>query len=177
MAVAVYEVVAGFLLLFVLPGLLVTKAVFPEWRVRGEERILRATEMGALTLTVSAALVILVGFGLENGTAAGFQATWGDPSLEAALAGVAVLAFAVGWWRGAYRKDPPAAPAREPAPGDEGGWELIRSLERLRREQRRVRHALRTAPAEGRAGLEAQLRELEAEEGRLRRSREEEYAR
>ena len=175
MAVPWLEAVAGFLLLFVLPGFTVTKAVFPEWRVRGEGAILRATELGALTLTVSVALVILVGFGLENGTVAGFQATWSDPVLEAALAVIAAGAFAVGWVRGAYRFVPPARAPLEPAPGEEGGWELLRSLDRIRREERRLRHELRGATGTERGSREGRLAELEAEEERLIRAREEAY--
>ncbi len=177
MALGLAEMVAGLLLLFVLPGFTVTKAVFPEWRIRGDEALLRATELGTLTLTVSAALVVLVGFGIENGTAAGFEATWSDPVLETALALIALAAFAVGWVRGAYRHDPPAAAPRAPIPGEEGAWELLGELDALRREERRLLHARRTAPAAGRPEIEARLAEVRAEADRRRSERAEEYGR
>ncbi len=177
MSAGLGEAAIGFLLLFVLPGFTVTKAVFPEWRIRGEDALLRATELGTLTLTVSAALVVLVGFGIENGTAAGFQATWSDPVLESALAVLAGVAFAIGWVRGAYRRAPPAAPPREPVPGEEGAWELLRELDGLRREERRLRHSLRTAGTAERPRLEERLAEVRAERARRTSAREEEYDR
>lgn len=177
MPVSLLEAIAGFLLLFVLPGFTVTKAVFPEWRVRGDGGLRRATEIGALTLTVSAALVVLVGFGLENGTAAGFAATWSDPALEVSLAALAALAFGIGWQRGAYRRDPPAAPPAEPLPGQEGAGELLRSFDRIRREERRLRRAARQAQGTEHAALVSRLADLAAEKERLRTAREEEYGR
>ena len=177
MALGLLDAVVGLLLLFVLPGFTITKAVFPEWRVRGDDALLRATELGTMTLTVSAALVVLVGFGIENGTVAGFSATWSDPVLEAALAVIAVAAFAAGWIRGAYRREPPAAPSTEPVPGEAGAWELLRELDALRREERRLLHALRHASSAERPGIEARLAEVRAGAERRRTAREEEYGR
>ncbi|HEY6237938.1 MAG TPA: hypothetical protein VIZ68_01975 [Thermoplasmata archaeon] len=161
------QAVAGVLLLFVLPGLTTAKALFPEWRLRGPERLLRSVELGTLSLVLSVGYTVLLGFGLLN-LPVGFSAAWSDPLLEELLAIVTLGGFIVGWARGAYRKEPPPAPAPETSPGEDGAWEVVRSLEILAREERRIRHALRVdATGPTAAGLRAELDRVQAETRRL----------
>lgn len=171
------EAVAGFLLLFVVPGYAVTRAVFPEWRMRGPAALATVVQIATLSFVTSIVLTILVGFVLLQGPT-GFQAGWSDPWLEGILGAVALVAGVVGLLRGAYRREPPAAPKPEPSPGEAGGWELIRELERTERERRRVAHELRKAPPGSReAGeLQERRRALEIKSAELRRARESDLA-
>jgi hypothetical protein len=169
--VSVPEAVAGVLLLFVLPGLTTAKALFPEWRLRGPERLLRSVELGTLSLVLSVGFTVLIGFGLLN-LPVGFSAAWSDPLLEGLLAIVAIGGFIAGWARGAYRRDPPPAPSPETSPGEDGAWEVVRTLELLAREERRIRHALRVdADGPAAAGLRADLDRVQAEARRLGEAR------
>jgi uncharacterized membrane protein len=175
-----FEAVAGFLLLFFVPGFALAKAMFPEWRVRGALALRRAVELVTLSFVLSVVLTVLVGYLLLNTAPAGFQADWSHPVLEAALAAVALVALFVGLWEGAYRRHPPARPpSRARADrGEEGAWELTVELDRLMREERRVEHALRRSPhssPEERA-LQSRLIEIRSERDELGRRREEEYA-
>jgi|HubBroStandDraft_1064217.scaffolds.fasta_scaffold333812_2 hypothetical protein len=138
------EAMAGLFLVFFVPGYTLTKATFPEWRIRGPDALLRLVETVTLALVLSVVLTILVGYVLLAGAPGGFQAYWSDPVLETSLAAIAVVAFVFGWFRGAYRRDPPPAPTLETDAGEEGAWELTRELERLGREERRLNHLLRT---------------------------------
>ncbi|MCI4331662.1 MAG: DUF1616 domain-containing protein [Thermoplasmata archaeon] len=177
MSVNPAEAFAGFLLVFFLPGFAVTRAVFPEWRLRGALAIERAVETATLSLVTSVALTILIGFALLQ-SPSGFQASWSDPLLELCLGAVTFLGLVVGWWRGAYRREPPATPAPEPAPGDSNAWETLRDLEANARERRRLAHALRRTPPGSREAeeLEERRRALEVKSEELRRAREAEYA-
>jgi hypothetical protein len=171
------EMVAGALLVFFVPGYAVTKAVFPEWRIRGAVATLRLLEVVTLSLVTSVGLTVLVGYALLEGGPNGFQAAWGDPLLEAVLAAVAAVAFVVAWERGAFARTPPAPPAPEPA--DEAGtWRLVEQLDELRREERRIRHRLRQAPAGSTEAsrLRGELERVRAETSHLQTRREEEYA-
>src|SRR5271156_4009889 len=103
MTVFPVEALAGLLLVFVLPGLAVARALFPEWRFRGAEGLPHLVETAALTIVLSVALTILVGFGLLN-TPAGFSASWSDPVLEIILAGITVAGFVVAGYRGAFSR-------------------------------------------------------------------------
>ena len=91
-----------------------------------------------------------------------------------------MVGFVAGWFRGAYRREPPVPdrPAVLDA-GDEGAWELTRELDRLRREERRVQHRLRTGATEGsaRAESERQLETLREQLAELQQQREAAYAR
>jgi Protein of unknown function (DUF1616) len=172
------EAIAGLLLVFFLPGYTLTKATFPEWRVRGRVAFLRLLEFVTLALVLSVVLTVLVGYVLLTAAPGGFQAFWTDPVLEAVLAGTTVLGFVAGWMRGAYRREAPPAPARESAGGDEGAWELSRELDSLGRDERRVAHELRTRA--GDPAQEARLREeldrIRVRREQLREHREAEYA-
>jgi len=174
------EAVAGFLLVFFLPGYTVTKALFPEWRIRGPDAYLRLLEVVTLGFVLSVVLTILLGYLLLVGAPSGFQAYWSAPVLEGALAAVAVGGFAAGAARGSYARVPPPsrAPPAEPD-GEEGAWELTRRLDRLSREERHIERTLR-APTERRSeesALRTRLAEIQAETRELERRREAEYAR
>ncbi len=138
------EEAAGLLLVFFVPGYTLTKATFPEWRLRGSDALLRLLETVTLALVLSVVLTLLVGYALLAAAPGGFQAYWSDPLLEACLAGIAAVGFAFGWVRGAYRREPPPDPASEGEAGEDRAWELTRELERLGREERRLSHLLRT---------------------------------
>lgn len=169
----------GLVLVFFLPGFTVTKAVFPEWRVRGPRAGLVAVELAALSLVTSLALTVLVGYALLKLPGPGFAASWSDPTVEAILAGIAALGLGVGFARQAYRAVPPDAPAPEPSPGSEDGWQLLEELQAVDRERRRVRHLLRTRTySAAESDRQRQLLDqLERESEALRRRREEEYGR
>ena len=172
------EVALGFLLVFFLPGYAVTKAVFPEWRIRGTGALRRLVEVVTLSFVLSVVLTVLVGYGELTLAPGGFRAYWSDPVLEVSLIAVTLVAFALGLARGAYRREPPPSAVLPFGEGEEGAFELTRELDRLGREGRRIRHTLRVsapAPAE-RDRLEARLTELESESAELERRREAEYA-
>lgn len=172
------EVVAGLLLVFGLPGYAITKATFPEWRLRGPDALLRAVEIGTLSLVLSVTVTILVGVVLGNIPGSFFQAGWSDPLLEVILAAVSGVGLAVAAYRGGFSKVPPAAPAPEPSPGEEDPVSLIRALEETQRRARRLQHALRQLKADDpeRAHVEAELADAERRSQELRANREAEYA-
>jgi hypothetical protein len=171
------EAFVGLLLVFFVPGYTIAKATFPEWRIRGREAALRLLELTTLSLVLSVVLTVLVGSALLL-TPGGFQAYWTDPVLESILVGVALIAFVAGWVRGAYRKEPPAAPDPARSDGEEGAWELTRELEALGREERRIRHTLRVGGQSDSetARLNSELEELRSRREALAREREAEYA-
>jgi len=181
MSVPVYAQAAGIVLVFFLPGFLVAKAIFPEFRVRrAPDPIRQAVVLTTLSLVLSVALTILVGFGLLSLAPGGFQAAWSDPVLEVILLAIALIAFAAGWFRGAYSKVPVTRPPTEaPLGGEEGAWELQRELDRLRLKERRLIHRLRSVapgtPEEGR--IQHEIETIRAANRELRESRQAEYAR
>jgi len=173
MSVNLAEVVAGLLLLFFVPGYAITKATFPEWRVRGPAATLRLLEIATLSFVTSLVLAVLIGYLLLVAGPAGFQAYWTDPLLEAILAGITAVAFGLGWYRGAYRRTPPTGPPPEPA-GELGAWDFVEELDRLRRAERRVRHDLRRAAtgSTDSARLRSELEGILSEAAELRSKRE-----
>jgi hypothetical protein len=178
MATPLAEALVGFLLVFVLPGFTIAKALFPEKRVRAAEGLLWAVELATLTVFLSVVLTILVGFALLNVTPGGFAASWTNPVLEVGLASIAAVGLVVGVLRGAYRTTPPEAPALEPSPGADDGWGLLRRLELAHRDERRLRHTLRrkglTTAEEDR--VHGELDRVTSEIQRLRQEREGQYA-
>ena len=177
MPIASYpEAVVGLLLVFFVPGYAVTKATFPEWRIRGPEAALRLVETFSLALVLSVGLTVLAGSALLAAAPGGFRAYWTDPLLEAVLAAVAAVGFVAGWARGAYRREPP--PSRPEEPDESGAWEVSRQLDRIAREERRIAHQLRVHGEDSaeRGRLRADLDRLAAEKAALQRRREAEYA-
>jgi hypothetical protein len=172
------ETVVGLLLVFVLPGFAIGRATFPEWRFRGPDALLKVVETAALSLALSVGVTVLLGFGLLNLPGTGFAATWSNPQLEILLAAMTAIALAVAWVRGAFRSEPPAAPALEPLGGEDNAWETLRQVEALSREQRRLRHSLRHSPDPREAErLRSEIDRVGGEIDLLRAGREAEYAR
>jgi hypothetical protein len=172
------EVVAGVLLVFALPGYAITKATFPEWRLRGPEALLRAVEVGTLSLVLSVTVTILVGFVLGSLPGSFFQAGWSDPLLEAVLAAVTAVGLVIGVLRGGFSRVPPAGPVPEPTPGEQDPMTLVRTLEETQRQARRLQHALRQLKPDDpeRTRLETELADVQRRSQELRASREAEYA-
>lgn len=176
-AVEIGEAIAGGLLFFVVPGYAVTRAMFPEWRLRGPGKLRRGLETATLSFVLSIGLTVLVGYALLSAAPGGFAASWSDPLLEVCLAAVAAAGFVAAALQGAFSRSPTPSRAASPEPGGEGAWELTRELDRLHREERRLRRSLRsgedaTAAAEARRRLE----ELGARVDSLERAREDQYA-
>jgi uncharacterized membrane protein len=172
------EILAGFLLIFFVPGFTVTRATFPEWRVRGAGGRRRLVETVTLSFVLSVGLTVLVGYAILAGGPTGFQASWSDPVLEAILAGIAAVAFVVGIARGAYRREPPPGPSAAPE-AEVDPLELTRELDRLAREERRIRHQLRvgTPPPAEQEQLNARLAAIVSERSELETRQEASFAR
>jgi len=177
---ALGEAVAGGALVFFVPGYAVAKAVFPERRISAPGGRRWAVEVVTLGIVLSVVLTVVVGELLLAGAPGGFSASWTDPLLEASLAAVAVVAFAIGGLEGAYSRTPRTARPPPEDDGEDGAWELSDRLDRLQRERLHLDRELRHTPATDAAAV-ARLRqhrdEVVAEEATLRRRREEEYDR
>jgi hypothetical protein len=173
-----YESLVGLALVFFLPGYFTTKALFPEWRVRGPDGLTRLVEIITLGFVLSVVLTIVLGYGLLLLGPNGFQASWSDPALESILAAVAAVALVAGLFRHAYAREPPPPSGDGPDPGGEGAWELLRELEALRREERRLQHRLRVARGDSGASaqVEHDLAAVQQQIMTLRQQREAEYA-
>jgi hypothetical protein len=173
---AVPEAIAGLLLVFFVPGYCITKATFPEWRVRGPDGLRRLLEIATLSFVLSVVLTVLAGAILLAGGPGGFQAYWTTPFLEVFLFGIAVLAFGVAVLRGAFWVVPPSAPRSDGSGGEEGAWELSRELDRLAHEERRLEHALRRPSQDDPERVRQELERVRSERAALRARREAEYA-
>lgn len=162
MADSILLVPVALALFFFLPGYLLSRALWPEWRLQGE----KALERGVLTVTsalvFSTALTVLVGFYLGN--VGLFQAGPGNPLLEEVLAALSALLLVIGWWRGAFSKTPPPAPsyARVPLAGEEDLEEYVQEMASLAQEERRLVHAIRTSGKTNLRERERMESELEA---------------
>ena len=178
MTVSLPLAVLGGLLVFALPGYGVSKAVFPEWRLRGPRALLVAVELATLSFVLSIVLTVLVGFALLNASPSGFQATWSDPRLEAALAGITGVSLAVAVGRGGFARVPPPAPSLEADRGLTGGWDAMRELDQLGREERGLRRSLVTAPpgSDQERELRSRIERVRAEAASVRARREAELA-
>jgi Protein of unknown function (DUF1616) len=154
------EAVAGLALVFVLPGFALSRALFPEWRFRGPGGTVRVVETLSFSLVGSVGITIVIGYGLLS-TSVGFGATWADPTIFAALAAVTAVGLVVAFLRGAFSAVPPAGPVLPAEPGVDGAMEAVRELDRLRVEERRLRHQLRTLAREApeRTAISEQLEE------------------
>lgn len=173
------EAAVGVVLIFFLPGYAVTKALFPEWRVKGPDARLRAIEIFTLAFVLSVTFTVLVGYVLLVASPGGFHAYWSSPVLEVALAAISAVGLIVAWQRGGFSREAPAKPSTATEEGEEGAWEVLSELDRLAREERRILHALRrSAPdAPERARLNAELAEVHGEQAALQARREAQYAR
>jgi Protein of unknown function (DUF1616) len=174
----IYESALGLALVFFLPGYFLTKAVFPEWRVQGPDGLRRLVEVITLGFVLSVVLTVVVGYGLLLLGPNGFQSSWSDPVLESILAAFCAVAFVAGFLRHAYAREPPA-PSREGSePSSEGAWELMRELDTLGREERKLQHQLRITKSDpaAKARIEGEIAAVQQQIATLRRNREAEYA-
>lgn len=171
------EAWTGFLLVFFLPGFALTRAVFPDQRAFRPLNLLVALEQAISAIVLSVVLTILIGF-LWLGTPTGVEAHWTNPILEASLSGVTLVGLAVAALRGSFSRVPPPAYRGEEAPGESAPLELGRALDRLARDERRLRHRLRVLGAGSSEAdeIERSLKRLRGEADRLRAEREAEYA-
>jgi hypothetical protein len=167
----------GGALLFALPGYAWSRALFPEWRLRGRMALDHAVRLGTLSFVWSLAILVVVGSTLSEIPSLGFSAAWSDPRLELLLGGLTLIGFAAAALRGAFS---PAVPDSGPSsPRGEGSpLPTLRQLDRLTREENRLRRALRRSAAgsEGRSRLEEELDRVRARSEEIRRARQEEYA-
>jgi hypothetical protein len=177
MGVDALEAAIGLLLLLVLPGFGIYRAVLPERRILRPWSASALIEAAAASLLLSLSLTVIVGW-LWLGSSAGFSAAWTDPTLEASLASIAAVAFVVAALRGGFARTAPAAPALDPEGGTEGPMEIVRELERLTREERRIAHRLRRVErSSGEAtALQAELDRVRGQVDAVRARREAEYA-
>ncbi len=172
------EAVAGFLLVFFVPGYALTRALFPEWRLKRPGALRRLVETLTLSFVLSIVLTVLVGYLLLSLAPRGFQAYWSDPLLEAVLFVIAAAGLVTAALRGAFGRGASVPSTSPSGPGEEGAWELTLELDRLRREERRLVHALRRSPGTSgdNAALEARLQEVRERSADLARQRDAEYA-
>ncbi len=176
----VLSVAVGVLLVFFLPGFVVTRALWPERRLlRGTGAARALLETVTLSLVLSVVLTVLVGYLLVEISPGGFEAFWRDPVLEVVLGGITLVAFGAGLLQGAYFRRPVTSAPTVAEVGEEGAWELDRRLERLRQRERRLERALARASdssSDGSVRLRGELDEVRAEAEAVRRRREGQYA-
>ena len=176
------EFAAGVLLLFFAPGYAVTRATFPEWRVRrARDPGLRLIVLVTLSFVLSVALTVLVGYLLLTAAPGGFQAYWSSPVLEGILAAITIVGLGAAWYRGAFDRGAVPEGVRSPTIdlGEEGAWGLLQELDRLAHDERRLLHSLRTSPAGSveRSRLEQELSQLRETQSDLQARREASYDR
>ncbi|MHB1434572.1 MAG: DUF1616 domain-containing protein [Thermoplasmata archaeon] len=168
------EILLGVLLVFFLPGFGVVVATFPEWRFRGRSALERGLTTVTLSIVLSVALTVLVGYGLLALSPSGFAASWTNPTLEIGLGLIAILGLGVGWLRGSFSRTPP--PAARPEPDEIDPYALARELDRLRREWRQIRARERHSPVRSdRSDARPQMEALESEIRRIESDLEREY--
>ncbi|MCI4357930.1 MAG: DUF1616 domain-containing protein [Thermoplasmata archaeon] len=172
-----WEVIVGLLLLFLLPGFGVTRALFPERRVFRPVSLKNLLEQLTSSIVLSVAITILVAFAWL-GTPIGVQAGWSDPLVEETLGAVTAVAFGVAAFRGSFARVPPPARRTESGTGGSDPMVLIRRLDELARSERSLKHRIRTAGADAvrSAPWVEELARIQAEAAQLRAKREEEYA-
>jgi hypothetical protein len=143
------QIVLGLLLIFVLPGVALIKAMFPRPGELDQEY--NGIYVLALGMTTSVCITILVGFVLgslpvkDDGT--GY---FDRPLIIGSLVGLTIAFFVLGWWRGAYpwlgllhpklaRFPMPAEAPRSTRRHDE----LVARIEELTREHDRLKREIK----------------------------------
>jgi hypothetical protein len=155
-------------LFFFLPGYLLMKALWPEWRIRGKAAVERGVTMVTGAVVSSTAMTILVGFVLGN--TASFQAGPDNPLLEAVLLVLSVAFFLVGLWRGAYSKWPLPSPsyAEHALKGEDDTEAFVEEIEAIVREELRLKAEIKHAKRENPEKAERLKEELDAHVSRRR---------
>ncbi len=154
------RIVLGLLLIFVLPGTMLIKAMFPRPGELDEEY--NGLYVITLGMATSICITILVGFVLGSlPVRDGGQGWFDTPFIVGGLVSVTVAFFAIAWWRGAFpwlglvhkglARFP--MPAEAPA-GTKRHDELLSQIELMTRERdalkREVKDMLRRERAHGR---------------------------
>lgn len=189
MVLEILRVVFGLLLIFVVPGTLLVKAMFPR---PGElDKEYNAIYVLTIGMAVSVCLTILVGFVLGSiEPPEGAKGYFDTPYIVGSLVGLSAVFLVIGWWRGAYpwlgliHKKLARFPQPADAPvGTRRDDELLARIEALSKEadslKREVKDSLRRERTHGkkmashyrerREGAEARLEEVKRE---LERARE-----
>jgi hypothetical protein len=164
--------ILGLLLLYLLPGLGLSAAVFPERFRPAPERRRALLEVAVLSVVMSLSVTVLFGEALQA-SSLGFSATWSDPTLELLDGAVAVAGLAIGGMRGAFSAAPEAVGSPE-NPVAVAPWPALRRLEQLAREERTLTRSLRDASlsAPDRKDLERRRGAVTAERAELLAQRE-----
>jgi hypothetical protein len=149
LALEFLQIVLGLLLIFVLPGVALIKAMFPRPGELDQEY--NGIYVLALGMTTSVCITILVGFVLgslpvkDDGT--GY---FERPLIIGSLVGLTVLFIVLGWWRGAYPWMGLLHPklARFPMPVDAPRStrrhdQLVARIEELTREHDRLKREIK----------------------------------
>ena len=100
MAVNILQVVFGILLIFVVPGVMLIKAMFPRPGELDEEY--NGLYVLTLGMATSVCLTILVGFVLGSLPPQDGKGYFAFPYIVTSLLGLTAVFFVAGWWRGAY---------------------------------------------------------------------------
>ena len=183
MAFELLSIVLGLLLIFVLPGVALIKAMFPRPGELDQEY--NGIYVLALGMTTSVCITILVGFILGSiPVDEGEKGYFDRPLIIGSLVGVTVLFFALGWWRGAYPWMGLAHPklARFPMPAEAPRStrrhdQLVARIEELTRDhdrlKREVRDLLKRERTHGRKMADHYRERRQEAEDELERVREE----
>lgn len=161
------------LLVFVLPGFGLARALWPEWRLRGERGLETIVTLAAASLVLSVGISILVGFVLGNAPGGWFQASPSSPVLEAILTGLTGAFLLVALLRGAFSHTVPAPPklASPPLAGEQDLAEVWQEFEEMARQESELRRRLKAERGQGSPEAAATQRDLETLMAR-RRERE-----
>ncbi len=183
MALEILRIILGILLIFVLPGTMLIKAMFPRPGELDEEY--NGIYVLALGMATSICLTILVGFVLGSLPVKDDGTGWFDaPLITGSLVALTIIFFAIGWWRGAYPWMGLVHPkmARFPLPaeaprGTKRDDELAARVEELTKEhdrlKREVKDLLRRERTHGRKMAKHYKERREEAEEELAEVREE----
>ncbi|HXQ48863.1 MAG TPA: DUF1616 domain-containing protein [Thermoplasmata archaeon] len=168
------EAAVGLALLFFLPGFAVGRAMFPEWRFRGPGGTIHLIETLALSLVLSVALTVVVGYALLT-SSLGFGSTWSNPNVLESLGVVTIVGLGVAVVRGAFSATAPEGPSVPSERGSEVAFETIRELDGLVAAERRLRHRLRVLPRDDpeRPRVDRELGDVVARQAAVVAAREE----
>lgn len=172
--------VGSLALFFFVPGYLMVKALWPEKRWRGPDRSAVALEMVTGGFVASLGIFLLVGFALGN--TGNFWASSSDPVLQEVLVAFALLFLGLGWFRGAFARDPPPVPrfVEPEGPGEEPVEPVVERFRRMMREEAKLEREIRQrrragAPAGEIEALQAELKSLRESRRKAEREREASY--
>ena len=148
MALEILRIIGGILLIFVLPGTMLIKAMFPRPGELDEEY--NGIYVLALGMATSICLTILVGFVLGSITPGEDGGYLTAPLITGSMVSLTISFFIIGWWRGAYPWMGLVHPklARFPLPaeapsGTQRDDELAARIEELTKEHDRLKREVK----------------------------------